>query len=114
MTGFWKLIFWEFPRASWQYDLVVALILGFIFVTPRDFFKDQPKPSSVVLTQGEHGAIAYWIEPDLLSALPESQWKERAAALIRSKTNKTPRSVRVEPIFDAEKDIRGYLAYTNP
>lgn len=113
MKGFWKLIFWEFPRASWQYDVVVALILAFIFVTPRDFFKDQPKPASVVLTQGEHGATAFWIEPDLLSSLPEAQWSERAAELIRSKSKKTPKSVRVEPIFDAEKDIRGYLAYTN-
>ena len=25
-----RFIFWEFPRASWQYDVMVGLILAFI------------------------------------------------------------------------------------
>ena len=31
MKALGRLIFWEFPRASWQYDVIVALILAFIF-----------------------------------------------------------------------------------
>jgi len=42
------LFFWEFARTSWQYDIVVALILAFIFLTPKAFFKDQPRAVSVV------------------------------------------------------------------
>src|SRR5438309_1891400 len=38
-----RFILWDFPRASWQYDLIVALILAFIFLTPRDLFRDQPR-----------------------------------------------------------------------
>ena len=41
-----RLFFWEFARTSWQYDIVVALILAFIFLTPKAFFKDQPRAVS--------------------------------------------------------------------
>ena len=30
-----RFILWDFPRASWQYDVIVAVILAFIFLTPR-------------------------------------------------------------------------------
>jgi hypothetical protein len=49
-----RLIFWDFPRGSVFYDLVVALILAFIFLTPAEWFRDQPKtpknpPSGIIL-----------------------------------------------------------------
>ena len=47
-----RLFFWEFARTSWQYDIVVALILAFIFLTPKAFFKDQPRAVSVVQIPG--------------------------------------------------------------
>ncbi|MBX9601830.1 MAG: hypothetical protein K2X35_12525 [Bryobacteraceae bacterium] len=113
MSGIFRLIFWDFPRASWQYDVVVALILAFIFLTPRDFFKDQPRASSVVLLPASHGNAVYWIEPDLLSSLPPEQQTQKAANLLRSRTKNEVKLVRLEPIFDAEEEIRGYMAYTS-
>src|ERR1035438_1611358 len=32
-----RFILWEYPRASWQYDVIVAIILAFVFLTPRDW-----------------------------------------------------------------------------
>jgi hypothetical protein len=32
------VIFWRYPRGSWQYDILCLLILAFIFLTPRAVF----------------------------------------------------------------------------
>jgi hypothetical protein len=110
-----RLIFWDFARASWQYDVVVGLILIFIFVTPRDWFHDQPKASSVVLLSSLHGSNRVFIATDLLDAVPETQRPNRAQALIRERTGKSWHVVRVEPIRDeAEQEIKGFIAYTAP
>ncbi|HXK61860.1 MAG TPA: hypothetical protein PLP42_18385 [Acidobacteriota bacterium] len=37
-----RVLFWTYPRGTWQYDLLCALILAFIFLTPRDFFTNPP------------------------------------------------------------------------
>jgi hypothetical protein len=113
VSGIFRLIFWDFPRASWQYDVVVALILAFIFLPPRDFFKDQPRASSVVLLPASQGHAVYWIEPDLLASLPSGEQNQKAVSLLRSRTKNEVKLVRLEPIFDAEEEIRGYMAYTS-
>ena len=43
MSGFKRFILWDYARASWQYDVMVGIILAFIFLTPRDWFRDQPR-----------------------------------------------------------------------
>lgn len=108
-----RLIFWDFARASWQYDVAVALILLFVFATPRDWFHDQPKASSVVLMSSVRGTNQVFIAGELLEQVPESQRVARAESLIRERTHKTWRVVRVEPIQDeVEKEIKGFIAYT--
>ena len=54
-----RLIFWDFPRASWQYDIAVAVILAFIFITPKAIFKDQPRPASIVQMPSSAGGLAF-------------------------------------------------------
>lgn len=115
MTKASRLIFWDFARASWQYDVVVALILLFIFATPREWFRDQPKASSVILMSSLRGSNTLYIAPALLGNIPEAQRVQRAAALIHERTGKTWRVLRVEPIRDeAEQEVKGFIAYTAP
>ena len=64
VSGLKRFLLWDYPRASWQYDVMVALILGFIFFTPRGFFRDQPRASNIVQLPVEHGATVFWVEPD--------------------------------------------------
>lgn len=110
-----RLVFWDFPRASWQYDVVVALILLFVFATPREWFHDQPKASGVVLISSVHGANQVFIASELLSGINEAQRANRAETLIRERTGKKWRVVRLEPIKDeTEKELKGFIAYTTP
>lgn len=110
-----RLIFWDFARASWQYDVVVALILLFIFATPRDWFHDQPKAASVVLMSSLHGSNRVFIANGLLENVSEQARALRAEALIRQRTGKAWHVVRVEPIRDeTEQEVKGFIAYTAP
>ncbi|MDX2153877.1 MAG: hypothetical protein SFV54_24260 [Bryobacteraceae bacterium] len=105
-----RFILWDYPRAGWQYDLMVGLILAFIFLTPREWFRDQPRAGSIVMLPAEQQTNVYWLEPDLLLAVPEERRFANAAELL--KAQKRLELVRLEPIFDSEQEIRGFMAYT--
>jgi hypothetical protein len=113
MLGLKRFILWDYPRAVWQYDLMVAIIVAFIFLTPREWFRDQPRASNVVMVPSEHGS-AFWIEPELLAGVSETARASRASSMIQARTGKKHAVTRVEPIFDSEKDVRGYMAFTTP
>src|SRR3954463_7529112 len=107
-NGARKYIFWDFARGSWQYDLVVGLILLFIFAIPRDWFGDQPRAAKVVLISNTHGSQQLFLEPDLLQNVPEQGRAERAAQLVRQQTGKHLKVTRVEPIKDeTDGELRG-------
>jgi len=105
-----RVILWDFPRASWQYDIIVALILVFIFATPRTVFRDKPKPASVAMVHG-----GYWIEPAQLSGVSQEQLPARASALVNARYKIHATIQSVEPIYDdAEQELKGYLAFPKP
>jgi hypothetical protein len=37
-----KIVFWNYSRTSWQWDVLCVLILGFIFLTPKSWFVSNP------------------------------------------------------------------------
>jgi hypothetical protein len=37
-----KIVFWNYPRTSWQWDVLCVLILVFIFLTPKSWFANKP------------------------------------------------------------------------
>ena len=41
--GLGRTLFWSYERGSWPYDLMVLAILLFVFLTPRQWFHDQPQ-----------------------------------------------------------------------
>jgi hypothetical protein len=109
-----RYILWDFPRASWQYDVIVVMILAFIFITPREIFRDQPKAANVVMLPPEQGAGLYWIAPQLLNGVPEVGRVPKAADLVRGQYKRSMHVTRVEPLMDAEMEVTGYMAYTQP
>ena len=102
-----RFVLWDFKRGSWQYDVMCALILGFVFWTPRDLFHDQPRPANVQMLPGD----SFWIAPELLDGVPSQDLIPRASALVNSRFKTRPTITRVEQILDEEKDVKGYMAY---
>jgi hypothetical protein len=111
-TSLKRFIFWDYPRAGWQYDVVVGLILAFVILTPREWFRDQPRASSVVALPAEHPGEVFWIDPESLAGVPEGERPAMAAELLRARFGKKSVLVRLEPIFNSEREIKGYMAFT--
>ena len=114
-SGLKRFILWDYPRAGWQYDIMVGIILVFIFLTPRDWFRDQARASSIViLPSSERGTSVFLLEPDQLSGVTTSERVNQAAALLKAQRGRRYNVTHVEPIFDAEKEIKGFMAFTTP
>jgi hypothetical protein len=110
-------ILWSYKRGSWQYDLIVAGILAFIFLTPRDLFRDQPRPPSVQRIEAlgdDRGTIVFWVEPSVIDAAPKAEATERVTELLRQRTGRNLRVIETRPTEDAEGAVRAYLVYARP
>lgn len=105
-------IFWRYPRGSWQYDIIVGLILLFVFATPRAWFRDQPripKPQQIVMLPSETGRTVFWIDPELVGDLPPEMVEAKIRNLLQQRTGSTVTVLKVEPARDEEGDLKGYL-----
>lgn len=101
-----RFIFWDFQRGSWQYDVMVGLILVFIFVTPKTVFHDQPKANSVQILRN-----GFWIDPQVMNGVAEGEMLNKAATAVNAKYKTHTTIVNVEPIFNDEQELQGYMAY---
>jgi hypothetical protein len=63
-------LFWTYQRGSFHYDIMVTLILLFLFVSPRFInFHDQPEESSsrghgVLVHAGQNGKFTFEVGAD--------------------------------------------------
>jgi hypothetical protein len=44
-----KIVFWNYSRTSWQWDVLCVLILAFIFLTPKSWFVSHPPIQTAVI-----------------------------------------------------------------
>jgi len=112
LSGLKRVLLWDYPRASWQYDVIVAVILLFVFLTPRDWFRDQPRTpqsSAISLLPG-----SYWLEPELLNNIPENQRAERASSILQARYNKRQTVSQLQPIYNSEQELQGFIVFTRP
>jgi hypothetical protein len=112
MSAVKRFVLWDFPRAGWQYDVMVGVILAFIFFTPREWFRDQPRASSIVMLPSERGSTVFWMDAEQFASIPEPARASQAGVLLKARTGKTYNVIRLDPIVDSEKEIKGYMAFT--
>lgn len=108
-------VFWEFRRGSWQYDIIVALILAFIFLTPAALFND--RASEAVVQEVEHHATdarVFWIDPGALDRADPDGATERLQRLLTSHSGEALRIVSTEPATDAAGNVQAYLVFAQP
>jgi hypothetical protein len=75
-------LLWTHPRGGFHYDVMVTVILAFIFLTPRSAFKDSPTylpphPNEVIVTPDGAGGFVYELSA---SAVPATE-SDKGAAL---------------------------------
>jgi hypothetical protein len=105
----WGFVFWTHERGGLRYDIMVGLILAFIFLTPRGFFKDRPAPPAgqqiVVLDDG-----GYQLDARLL-ARETHNLEDGARRLINAYTGKQVKILRIEPVQDSSGRVEAYQAW---
>jgi hypothetical protein len=117
MGAIWRTIrgyiLWSYERGSLHYDIMVTLILLFIFVSPHFInFKDKPVEriphlTGVVVIPGEQGGFVYEIQASAVSAIADGEIRRQLERIIE------PISGAVS-ITDVEtiKDAKGHaLSY---
>ncbi len=113
MSKLWQTIrgyvWWTWPRGSVHYDIMVTLILMFIFLTPSRFFNDKPTErnphqSGVLVVPDKDNSFIYQVDASAVKAQDEDGIRQD---LLRT----------VEPIageaeitrFEAVRDARGQV-----
>lgn len=95
----------------------------FIFLAPPvwfhpqpQWFRDQPRipHASQITSLPGYGEAVFWIEPELVSTIPEPQRLDKLGRELTARTGKKQVLTRIEPIYDSEREIKGYMAYSRP
>jgi hypothetical protein len=120
MSRVWRTIkgylFWTYERGSFHYDVMVTVILLFIFLAPRFInFKDQPAEhvghqNSIVVTPDGSRGVVYQVDASAVDAQDEGMVRQNFARLLRPITG--PVHVeRVEAVRDQAGHIVAYRAW---
>ncbi len=111
------LLLWTYPRGSWQYDVLAVAILMFIFLTPRELFRDQARPPSVqqIEVLSEDPAVeVFLVEPFVIDETPPAEVDEKLRTLLRQRTGRDLSILYTRPSTDDEGEVRAYLVYARP
>ena len=120
MSRIWSTIksylFWTYERGSFHYDVMVTVILLFIFVAPRFIdFKDQPAglpahPNEIVVTADGNKGYIYQADASAVDAQDTAMVRTNFAHLLEPMLGPVTIS-RVEPVRDARGHIVAYRAW---
>lgn len=112
LRSIWSFIFWSYERGTWQYDLMCALILVFVFLTPRSTFTDCPRPApgQVVAISGSDGP-GFRIEATVLAGSARSL-QLSARQVLEEVTGRRVKIRQMRPILDAQGHVRAYEVIT--
>jgi hypothetical protein len=116
--GLRRAVFWSYERGSWQYDVIVAAILAFIFLTPRSWFQRDPNLGMVDLrhVQGvveiahEKNRHTYVVDARLVQFRSTVQPSEAVHEILQERLGRPYRVISVEPVHDQEGVVLSYRA----
>jgi hypothetical protein len=99
-----KIFFWNYPRNTWQWDLLCVVCLIFIFLTPKSWFASSERP----MTNGHQSAIARTLvlRPEVIvNEADKSEIQQRVKELTGREQVEV---VAVRRVVDKEGRIRSF------
>lgn len=118
-----RCIFWSYERGSLQYDIILILILAFIFLS-YPLFKDQPAlelsnlhyGQGVVEISHDKTSHTYQIDARLLESLNAATPDEGARTILEKSLNRPVKVQTVEKIRDRKNPevVLGYKVLVTP
>ncbi|MEW5974208.1 MAG: hypothetical protein AB1898_00235 [Acidobacteriota bacterium] len=113
-----RIILWSHARGTLQYDILCALILIFIFVTPRQVFHDWPVIDNphqfkygdqIVSTLDTEGNPVWNVSTQLVPWQGDAVTLRNAAKIQLQKTLNKPVSIaNMKPIYGENGETIGY------
>jgi hypothetical protein len=106
-------ILWQHERGTLHYDIMVTLILIFIFVSPRIInFNDKPAPralhqSDVVVTVDAQGGLAYQIPAGAITPGDDQSMRDQFLRAIKPISGDVT-VVSYEPVVDGKGHVESY------
>lgn len=116
-TALRPTVFWSHRRGSWQYDIICALILAFIFLTPRTFFGDRPRTPFAREIQSLSDApstLVFVVDAQVVDETPAAERNGRLERMLEKRTGRNLSVVDVQPAPAGTDASRSYLVYARP
>jgi len=120
MRRAWKtissFIWWSYDRGSIQYDIMVTLILLFIFLAPRKInFKDKPiervpHPTRVVLIPDVESGYIYQVDAAEVAAKDAGSVRAYLQRVIEPIAGEVE-IARYEPVYDKKGHVVAYKVW---
>jgi hypothetical protein len=120
MNGAWRTIrsyiLWQHERGTLHYDIMVTLILIFIFFSPRVInFNDKPRlmnphPTGIVVTSDGGGGLVYQIDGSSVTPGDENTVRSELLRVIQPISGDVS-ILRYEPISDRKGNVQGYRVW---
>ncbi len=108
-------LFWTYTRGSFHYDVMVTLILAFIFIAPHFIdFKDkpsgrQPHPTDIIASAD---GKTYQVEASAVDAQDEGMVRVNFQRVLRPIAGAVTVE-RVEPVRDGSGHVVAYRAWVH-
>lgn len=111
-----RAIFWSYERGSWQYDIIVLLILAFIFLTPASWFHDRPRlqlsdlrhVQGIVEVSHTDSLWVYQVDARLVDSLVGTPPQQALHQLLLQRVKPPFVIESVKPILGREDVVLGY------
>lgn len=114
VSGLKRIILWDYPRAGWQYDIMVGLVTAFVFLTPPAWFHDQPRILQASQILALPDGAGYLAPPELVNSIDDDRRAAELSRILTARTGKKLTVSGIEPIHDAERGVRFYIVHTRP
>ena len=92
-----KIVFWNYPRTSWQWDVLCVLILVFIFLTPKSWFANTFYPPYTIVVLEAEAFGPQPVDAEIVQRAKEvAQRPDAKDVKIRPKTDSSGKIKRYE------------------
>lgn len=111
-----RSVFWSYERGSWQYDVIVIVILAIIFLTPRSWYDDRPtlqltdlrhRQGFVEVGRGKDG-WRYLIDSRVVESFAPQKPEAAIQEILRRRLNRPFKIQSIDPNRDQNNVVLGY------
>jgi hypothetical protein len=120
MSGIWRTIrdyiFWSYERGTIQYDVMVTLILLFVFLSPKLInFKDKPVEhnphrTGVAVVPDGNGGLIYQIEAVAVTGKDDDAIHDQLLEIIEPISGEVS-ITKIEPVYDSSGHVLSYKVW---